>query len=66
MPREVRGNKVRERKIHPLKCDRNSFRTLKRGRSQLIVCCPKGKWKRGRCSVGMKLQSIVKTRKKRR
>jgi hypothetical protein len=50
-------------------CDRESFRVIKVGkgarRKLLRVCCPKGKFNRGVCSVGMKLQSIAKPRRRR-
>lgn len=49
-------------------CDRKSFRVIKVGRGArrrlLRVCCPRGKFKRGVCSVGMKLQSIASPRRK--
>ncbi len=54
------------------KCDRKSFRNIpirkngRRGKEYevgfrlLRVCCPRGKWKGGKCRVGMKLQSIAR------
>jgi hypothetical protein len=39
--------------------DRRSVRTIYRGkgkkRRRLLVGCPKGSWKRGRCKRGMRL-----------
>lgn len=52
----------------PKTCDRKSFRILKVGkgarRRLLRVCCPRGKFSRGVCSVGMKLQSVAQPRRK--
>ena len=41
--------------------DKRSFRTIKIGKhgKLLRVGCPKGRWKRGRCSVGMKAQGLL-------
>lgn len=37
-------------------CARASFRTKKVGsRTRLTFCCPRGRWKRGRCRSAMKL-----------
>ena len=42
--------------------DPRSFRLIARGRSRrktwILVACPKGKWKRGRCSVGTRAVRI--------
>jgi hypothetical protein len=50
-------------RIHPLKCHRDSFRTVLKGKTKLIVCCPKKNWKSGRCTVAMKVERIFKRRK---
>ena len=51
------------RQFNPKKCDSHSFRVKKVGKNtKLIVCCPKNKFKKGRCVVGMKTQSILKKR----
>lgn len=46
--------KASSKKFHP-----GSFRTktVKKG-VQIVVGCPKGKWRKGRCTVGMKPVSI--------
>lgn len=38
------------------KCAPKSFRIkeLNGGKTRLVVCCPKGSWKNGRCKRGMK------------
>jgi hypothetical protein len=72
MPRrDVTANWVRERQFDPKKCARNSFRTIERGkgkrRRKIVVCCPAGKFKQpGYCTVGMKAQSILTPRRKRK
>ena len=43
-------------------CAKSSFR-VKRTRGGLLrFCCPKGRWRHGRCSVSMKLQAKAKRR----
>ena len=68
------GTKVcRDRKMDPAKCAKGSFRTIVRGKTHIVICCPKGKFnpkkrkrlKSGRrvtgaCTVSMKTQSIVR------
>lgn len=39
-------------------CAKGSFRLTRRGRVFLLVCCPKGSWKRGRCRRGTKAVRI--------
>lgn len=36
----------------PKWCDKKSIRTVTRGKTRILICCPKGKTKAGRCSVG--------------
>lgn len=63
MPRvDVTKNFRRERQFSPKLCARGSFRTITRGKIKLVICCPKGKYRRGRCSVGTRAQSILKPR----
>ncbi len=53
----------RERLMSPKKCARGSFRTKRVGsksQAKVVVCCPKGKWRKGRCSVGMKAQTLLR------
>ena len=52
-------NYIRERIKDPDYFDKRSFRTIRKGDHLIIVGCPKGKWKKGRCDVGMELQSIL-------
>lgn len=41
--------------------DRRSFRTVSPSkRTRITVACPKGKYKKGRCTVSMKTQRILK------
>jgi hypothetical protein len=63
MPRlDVTKNYRRARQFAPSKCARGSFRTITRGKIKLVICCPRGQWKRGRCRVGTKAQSILRPR----
>jgi hypothetical protein len=62
MPFEVTKNYVRRRQRSPKSCAKGSFRTIKRGRTTIVVCCPKGKFTRGRCTVGTRAQSILTKR----
>jgi hypothetical protein len=36
----------------PKWCDKKSIRTIKRGKATILICCPKKKFRRGKCSVG--------------
>jgi hypothetical protein len=40
--------------------DRRSIRTIKRGKTRILVGCPKGKWKRGKCSVGTRGIEVIR------
>jgi hypothetical protein len=64
MPRvDVTKNYVRKRQFSPKKCAPGSFRTKTiSATTKLVVCCPRGKWSRGRCKVGTRAQSILKRR----
>lgn len=53
-----RGRFCRARKVSPAKFDPRSFRIIRRGKIQIVIGCPRGKWKSGRCSVGTRAQSI--------
>lgn len=66
MPREVTENFIRRRVLAKRGCAKGSFRTVKRGATRIVVCCPRGKWRGGRCTVGMRAQSILRKRRKRR
>lgn len=64
MPRvDVTKNYERHRQFPPSRCAKGSFRTITRGKVKLVVCCPRGKWRRGRCTVGTRAQSILKPRR---
>ena len=65
MPIEVTKNFVRRRLKSPRSCAPGSFRTVKRGRNRIVVCCPRGKYNRKshRCRVGTVAQSILRKRK---
>ena len=49
-------------KSYKRSCSKGSIRTIVRGKVRLLVCCPKGKWKKrsGRCKVGMRAISLDK------
>lgn len=66
MPYEIRKGYARRRLRSPGSCARGSFRTVKRGRARIIICCPRGKWskKAKRCRGGTKAQSIMKRRRR--
>jgi len=55
-----RAKFCRERQMAPGRCAPGSTRTVKRGKNRIVVCCPKGRFKRGRCTVGMRAQSILR------
>lgn len=55
----VRGRYCRVRQRSPKSFARGSLRTVKRGGVRIVIGCPKGKFKRGRCSVGTKAQTIL-------
>lgn len=61
---EVTKNYRRTRMRNPRSCAKGSFRTMTVNHdTKMIVCCPKGKLsKRGRCKVGMVVQSKLKRR----
>ena len=50
----------RERQFPPSRCARGSLRTVTRGRNRVVVCCPRGKFKRGHCTVGTRAQTILR------
>jgi len=53
---------IRERMVEPGKFDPRSFRTIdpgRKGHTKLVVGCPKGKYEKGRCQVGMKTQAVI-------
>lgn len=63
MPRETTKHFIRKRQFPPSRCAKGSFRTITRGKVKLVICCPKGRWRRGRCSVGTRAQSILRSRR---
>lgn len=57
----------RERQQSPKKFDPRSFRVIDPGRpghTKMIVACPKGFFKQGKCRVGMRVQAVLKEKKK--
>lgn len=62
--RDVTKNFIRERQMAPSRCARGSFRMKSIGRHgrKIVVCCPKGHFRRGRCSVGVRAQSLLTPR----
>lgn len=53
-----------ERKVAPKsRFDKHSFRWKKQGRNWIMVGCPKGKWKSGRCRVGTRAHVVLAPRK---
>lgn len=56
-------NFIRKRIESPSKFDKNSFRTKEISKhTKIIVACPKGKFKRGKCAVGTRVQAILRKR----
>lgn len=66
MPIEITSKSIRVRLRAPKSCAKGSFRTIKRAGVRIVVCCPKDHWKHGRCRVGMKAQSKITPRKRKR
>lgn len=57
---DEKKSEFRVRVQNPGKFDRKSFRYHSIGRTgctRIIVACPKGKYRSGKCSVGMKTQA---------
>jgi hypothetical protein len=55
----------RERIAEPKAFDPRSFRVIDPGRpghTKMIVACPKGFFRGGRCRVGMKVQAVLRER----
>jgi len=55
-----KGRYCRQRVASPKKFARNSLRTITRGSVKIVVGCPKGKFKKGKCSVGTRAQTILR------
>jgi hypothetical protein len=55
----------RERKLSTVRCDKRSFRTkhISKGR-RLLICCPVGKFKKGRCRVGTRAKAMLIPKKR--
>jgi len=64
---DVTKNLYRIRILNPKVCDSRSFRvkTLS-GRKGIkaTICCPDGKFKRGKCKIGTMIQSVLYERKR--
>lgn len=57
---DEKPNEFRVRVREPSQFDKRSFRSHPIGRSgctRIIVACPRGKYRGGKCSVGMKTQA---------
>lgn len=46
--------------------DRRSIRTIRRGKKRILVGCPKGRYKRGRCRAGTRALSVLTPKRKKR
>ena len=55
-----RGRYCRERQASPKKFAKGSLRTIKRGKTLIVVGCPRGKWDGKRCRVGTRAQTILR------
>ena len=55
----ARARYCRQRVLSPSRFARGSLRTIRRGKRTLIVGCPKGKFRQGRCSVGTRVQAVL-------
>jgi hypothetical protein len=61
----VTKNYKRDRIKDPKSFDPRSFRVIDPGRpghTKMVVACPKGFFKHGRCRVGMQVQAILRER----
>lgn len=64
MPVEITKNFRRKRLMSPKKCAPGSFRFKKIGKGRgLIVCCPRGNYRHGKCAVGTKAQALLTPRR---
>jgi len=63
---DVTKNLYRARILNPKVCDVNSFRvkTLSKKGIKATICCPVGKFKHGKCTVGTVIQSVLYDRKR--
>ena len=62
---DVTKNLYRARIRDPKSCDINSFRvkTLSKKGIKATICCPAGKFKRGKCKVATVIQSVLYSKK---
>jgi len=57
---ESRAQYCRERQLDPSRFAKGSFRTITLGKGKKgVIACPKGKYNRGECGVGTRLQTIL-------
>jgi len=57
--RKIRGSFC-ERSVAPRRrFDRRSFRWVRSGKNWVLIGCQKGKWKRGRCSIGTRAVKVL-------
>jgi len=64
-PRRKKAKLIHKRLAASRKFAKKSFRTIRIGKhgKLLRVGCPKGRWKRSRCAVGMKAQGLMHPKK---
>lgn len=62
---DVTKNLYRARIRDPKTCDANSFRvkTLSEKGIKATICCPRGKFKGGKCKVATVIQSVLYSKK---
>ena len=53
------GKNFCRKKVSGLRCAKGSHRTLRRGNVRVLICCPRGRWKGGSCSVGTRAKEIL-------
>ncbi len=58
--RKIRGRFCEGIKAPRGEFDRRSFRWVRSGKAWLLIGCPIGRWKRGRCAVGTRAHVILK------
>jgi hypothetical protein len=58
---KITGNFCRETKAAKRDFDARSFRWIKRGRSWLLIGCPRGQWqpRKARCKVGTRAYEVL-------
>jgi hypothetical protein len=57
--KKIRGSFCERRLVPKRGIARKSFRWKKSGRTWLLVGCPRGKFKKNRCKVGMRAYAVL-------